>query len=292
MAAENTEEKNYLDLAKTIIEEGHARVDRTGVGTRALFASSLKFDLSDGKIPLLTTKRVFWRGVVEELLWFISGSTDAKKLSDKGVRIWDANGTREFLDSRGLYHREVNDLGPIYGFQWRHWGADYTDMHADYSGLGIDQLADCIKKIKETPADRRILLSAWNVSDIPKMALPPCHMFCQFFVADNRLSCQMYQRSADIGLGVPFNIASYALLTHMIAHVCGLVPHKLTLVFGDVHIYNTHIEALNLQCERTPTAFPTLDIKRSVESIDDFTASDFVLHDYNPQAAIPMEMAV
>lgn len=289
--AANTEEERYLALVKKIIEEGDPRVDRTLVGTRALFGQQLEFNIGE-HFPLLTTKRVFWRGVVEELLWFISGSTNANKLTERDVHIWDANGSREFLDSRGLFSREVGDLGPIYGFQWRHWGAKYTDMYADYSGLGHDQLAECIRKIKEDPTDRRIILSAWNVSDISLMALPPCHMFCQFFVANGRLSCQMYQRSADMGLGVPFNIASYALLTYMVAHVCGLRPHRLVMVFGDVHVYNTHIDPLTEQCERTPRDFPTLTIKREVTSIDDFKPDDFQLENYLPMPGIVMKLAV
>jgi thymidylate synthase len=288
----NEEESRYLTLVREIIADGDERLERTGVGTRALFARTLEFDLSDGSMPLLTTKRVFWRGVVEELLWFIRGSTSAKELANKNVHIWDANGTKEFLASRQLTDREEGDLGPIYGFQWRHWGATYVDMHTDYSGKGVDQLADCIHKIKTSPTDRRIIVSAWNVSDIPLMALPPCHLMCQFFVAKGQLSCLMYQRSADIGLGVPFNIASYSLLLHMIAHVCNLQPHRLTMIFGDVHAYSTHIDALTTQCERQPRQFPTLQIKRAVLSIDDFTSDDFELRNYDPHPSIAMPMAV
>lgn len=287
----NEEEQQYLTLVKEIIDDGDERMDRTGVGTRALFGRTLEFDLSDGKVPLLTTKRVFWRGVVEELLWFIRGSTSAKELADRDVHIWDANGTKEFLASRHL-NREEGDLGPIYGYQWRHWGASYVDMHTDYSGKGIDQLAECIQTIKTSPTDRRMIISAWNVSDIAQMALPPCHLLCQFFVAKGKLSCQMYQRSADIGLGVPFNIASYALLTHMIAHICDLQPHRLIMVFGDVHVYSNHVEALTQQCEREPRPFPTLSVKRKISSIDDFSVDDFDLKNYAPHANIKMPMAV
>ncbi len=289
--AANGEEERYLALTKEIIETGDPRVDRTKVGTRAMFGRSLEFDLEKG-FPLLTTKKVFWRGVVEELLWFIRGSTSAVALAGRGVHIWDANATREFLDSRGLTEREEGDLGPIYGFQWRHWGADYVGAHADYTGQGVDQLAEMIKKIKEDSTDRRMILSAWNVAAIPQMALPPCHMFCQFFVAGDRLFCQMYQRSADMGLGVPFNIASYALLTHLVAHVCGLRPHRLIMVFGDVHVYETHVEALLKQCQREPRAPPTLHIRRQVSDIDDFTIDDLELRGYDPHDAIPMPMAV
>lgn len=288
----NEEEEKYLALVREIIQDGDVRLDRTAVGTRALFGRTLEFDLSENKLPLLTTKRVFWRGVAEELLWFIRGSTNAKELADRNVHIWDANGTKEFLASRQLEDREENDLGPIYGFQWRHWGAEYVDMHTDYSGKGVDQLADCIHKIKTSPHDRRILLSAWNVADLPLMALPPCHLLCQFFVAQGKLSCQMYQRSADMGLGVPFNIASYALLLHMIAHVCQLQPHRLIMIFGDVHVYSTHESTLKEQCERQVRAFPTLRIKRQIASIDDFSMDDFVLKDYHPHQNIKMEMAV
>lgn len=289
--AANEEEQRYLALVREIIEKGDPRLDRTAVGTRALFGRALDFDLGE-HFPLLTTKRVFWRGAVEELLWFIRGNTSAVALAARGVHIWDQNGTREFLDSRGLVDREEGDLGPVYGFQWRHWGAKYTTARADYTGQGVDQLAEVIRKIKEDPADRRIVLSAWNVEALPEMALPPCHMFCQFFVAGDRLSCQMYQRSADMGLGVPFNIASYALLTHLVAHVCGLRPHRLIMVFGDAHVYETHLAPLLEQCDRVPRSFPTLHIKRQVSDIEDFTIGDLELRDYEPYPPIAMKMAV
>jgi len=208
------EEYQYLKLVDEIMEKGVRMDDRTGVGTLSVFGTMMRFDLRTS-FPLLTTKRVFWRGVVEELLWFVKGDTNGKHLSEKGIKIWEGNGSREFLDKRGLSHREEGDLGPVYGFQWRHFGAKYVDMHTDYSGQGVDQLAECIKKIKEDPADRRIIMSAWNPADLNLMALPPCHMFCQFYVANGELSCLMYQRSCDMGLGVPFNIASYSLLTCM-----------------------------------------------------------------------------
>lgn len=216
------EEYQYLDHIRNILERGIKRGDRTGVGTYGIFGAQMRYSLRNDIFPLLTTKRVFWRGVVEELLWFIRGSTNAIELSNKNVHIWDANSTREFLDSVGLSHHEAGDLGPVYGFQWRHFGAKYAGMHADYTNKGIDQLAQVIHTIKTKPTDRRIIMCAWNPIDIPEMALPPCHCLVQFFVANDELSCLLYQRSADMGLGVPFNIASYALLTYMMAHVTGL----------------------------------------------------------------------
>mmetsp|Transcript_64062 Transcript_64062/g.111661 ORF Transcript_64062/g.111661 Transcript_64062/m.111661 type:complete len:499 (-) Transcript_64062:217-1713(-) len=285
------EEYLYLDAIRDIIDKGVAMDDRTGVGTVSVFGAMMRFDLRTS-FPLLTTKRTFWRGVVEELLWFVRGDTNAKHLSEKGVKIWDANGSREFLDKRGLNHREEGDLGPVYGFQWRHFGAKYVDMHTDYTGQGVDQLAECIRKIKEDPTDRRILLSAWNPADLSLMALPPCHMFCQFYVANGELSCLMYQRSCDMGLGVPFNIASYSLLTCMVAHVCGLKPGDFVHSLGNAHVYKNHIEPLKTQLERTPRPFPVLKVNPEVKDIDGFQASDFELIGYNPHGKIAMDMAV
>jgi len=285
------DEYQYLNLIREIIEKGVASDDRTGVGTLALFGTTMRYDLRKS-FPLLTTKRVFWRGVLEELLWFVKGDTNGKHLSDKGVKIWDGNGSREFLDKRGLPHREEGDLGPVYGFQWRHFGAKYVDMHTDYSGQGVDQLADCIHKIKNDPTDRRILLSAWNPADLNEMALPPCHMFCQFYVANGELSCLMYQRSADVGLGVPFNISSYALLTCMMAQVCGLKPGDFIHNMGNTHVYKNHVEPLKTQLDRTPRPFPILKINPDVKDIDGFQTSDFEVLGYNPHGKIAMEMAV
>ena len=192
-------EEQYLSLIREILDQGVARGDRTGTGTLSVFGRSMRFDLRGGLFPLLTTKRVFWRGVVEELLWFVRGSTDANELSSKGIKIWDGNGSRAFLDAAGLKHRAVGDLGPVYGFQWRHFGASYSTASADYAGKGVDQLADVIDQIRNNPQSRRIVLTAWNPSALSEMALPPCHMFAQFYVARGELSCQMYQRSADMG---------------------------------------------------------------------------------------------
>lgn len=251
----------------------------------------MRFNLRD-QFPLLTTKRVFWRGVAEELLWFIKGSTDARLLQNKNIRIWDGNSTREFLDGMGFKDREEGDLGPVYGFQWRHFGAKYTDCHGNYDGQGIDQLKEVIERIKKNPTDRRIIMSAWNPVDIPQMALPPCHCLAQFYVSNGELSCMLYQRSADMGLGVPFNIASYALLTYMIAHITNLKPGDFVHTLGDTHVYLNHVEPLKEQLERTPRPFPKLVFKRKVENIDDFTFDDFEIQDYKPYPSIKMEMAV
>lgn len=285
-------ETQYLNLVHQILSSGVERGDRTGTGTKSIFGAQMRFNLRDGEFPLLTTKRVYWKGIVEELLWFIKGSTSSKVLSDKGVNIWDANGSRQVLDSLGFTHREEGDLGPVYGFQWRYWGANYRGAHVDYANEGIDQLAECIKKIKTTPNDRRIIMSAWNPADIPNMALPPCHTFCQFYVANGELSCQMYQRSCDMGLGVPFNIASYALLTCMVAHVCGLKPGEFIHTLGDTHVYLNHIDALEEQLKREPRPFPKLRIKARGQTIDDFTFDDFELAGYDPHPALKMDMAV
>jgi dihydrofolate reductase/thymidylate synthase len=223
----------------------------------------------------------------------VQGNTNAKLLSDKKVKIWDGNASREFLDKIGLGHREEWDLGPVYGFQWRHFGAEYKDMHADYSGQGMDQLAEVINQIKTQPTSRRILMSAWNASDLKKMALPPCHILAQFYVtADGRLSCQMYQRSCDMGLGVPFNIASYALLTCMLAQVCGLRRGEFVHCLGDAHVYKNHIEPLQEQLKRYPYPFPQLEINPEITDIEKFQFSDFKLANYTAHPKIKMEMAV
>ena len=290
----NKEEQQYLDLIRQIMDDGIVRGDRTGTGTKSIFGAQMRFDLRDGQLPLLTTKKTFWRGVAEELLWFISGSTNANELASKNIHIWDGNGSKEFLESRGLGHREEGDLGPVYGFQWRHFGASYVDMHTNYDGQGVDQLAECIDKIKNNPEDRRILLSAWNPLALNEMALPPCHLLCQFYVdtTKNEVSCQMYQRSADMGLGVPFNIASYALLTHLIAHVTGRKPGDLVHTLGDAHVYMNHIEPLREQLEREPRPFPKLYINPDKTNIDDFVYDDLTVIGYNPHKPISMKMAV
>ncbi|ORX97191.1 thymidylate synthase [Basidiobolus meristosporus CBS 931.73] len=293
------EEVQYLNLINFILAQGQPRADRTGTGTLSVFAPpQMRFSLKDGSFPLLTTKRVFIRGVIEELLWFVRGDTNAHHLSEKGIKIWDGNGSREFLDKVGLSHRREGDLGPVYGFQWRHFGADYVDCDEDYSNQGVDQLREVIDKIKNNPTDRRIIMSAWNPADLKKMALPPCHMFCQFFVSTPTaedpvpyLSCQLYQRSCDIGLGVPFNIASYALLTIMIAHVTGCQPGEFIHCMGDTHIYNNHIDALKEQVTRQPRPFPKLKINRQVSDIDDFKYEDFEISDYQPHKNIQMQMS-
>ncbi|XP_069076083.1 thymidylate synthase isoform X1 [Pleurodeles waltl] len=317
------EELQYLGQIQQILRAGHRKEDRTGTGTMSLFGMQARYSLRD-QFPLLTTKRVFWKGVLEELLWFIKGSTNAKELSDKGVKIWDANGSREFLDKQGFTSREEGDLGPVYGFQWRHFGAEYKDMHTDYTGQGVDQLQNVIDTIKANPDDRRIIMCAWNPKDIPLMALPPCHALCQFYVLNGELSCQLYQRSGDMGLGVPFNIASYALLTYMIAHVTGLKLGDFVHTLGDAHVYLNHIEPLKVQqqyclcatkcnsqrragephlsyvfcveisahVQRVPRPFPKLTILRKVENINDFKAEDFKVEGYDPHPAIKMEMAV
>ncbi|AEO68369.1 1ae082ba-b9c7-4855-90fd-923c05c2b708 [Thermothielavioides terrestris] len=330
------EEYQYLDLVREILDHGELRQDRTGTGTYSIFAPRpLKFSLNrDGVpiLPLLTTKRVYTKAVIAELLWFISGDTSSHTLSKQGVKIWDGNGSREFLDSLGLTDREEGDLGPVYGFQWRHFGAQYVDAKTDYTGQGVDQLARIIHTLRTNPYDRRMVLSAWNPADMPRMALPPCHMFAQFYVSfpnsrsqpqsppptDNddssacsppqqqqqqqqkpqgHLHCQLYQRSCDMGLGVPFNIASYALLTHMVARVCGLVPGSLTHVMGDAHVYVNHVAALRTQLAREPSApFPELELVDRDEErgggIDGWRPDDFVIKGYKPQAPIPMEMSV
>ncbi|KAF6737672.1 Thymidylate synthase [Oryzias melastigma] len=285
------DERGYLDLVKYIMLKGKRKGDRTGTGVLSVFGAQVRYSLRD-QFPLLTTKRVFWKGILEELLWFIKGSTNAKELSDKGVKIWDANGSRAFLDNLGFTEREEGDLGPVYGFQWRHFGAEYKDMHTDYTGKGVDQLQNIIDTIKKNPEDRRIIMCAWNPKDLPLMALPPCHALCQFYVCDGELSCQLYQRSADMGLGVPFNIASYALLTYMIAHITGLQPGDFVHTLGDAHVYVNHTEPLEEQLQRDVRPFPKLKIKRTVTKIDDFTAEDFEICGYNPHPAIKMQMAV
>ncbi|KAF2864424.1 thymidylate synthase [Piedraia hortae CBS 480.64] len=299
------EELQYLDLIRTILTDGEKRPDRTGTGTRSIpFPPQHRYRLSadDGTLilPLLTTKRVFLRAVVAELLWFVSGDTSAKTLQDQDVKIWDGNASRAYLDSVGLTDREEGDLGPVYGFQWRHFGAEYSSCHEDYTGKGVDQLKEVIHKLKTNPYDRRIILTAWNPADLPKMALPPCHMFAQFYVSfpeggkgKGVLHSLLYQRSCDMGLGVPFNIASYALLTHMIARVCDLTPGTFTHTMGDAHVYLDHEDALREQIKREPRPFPTLELKKPAGSdVDGWLPTDFVVKDYDPHKGLAMKMSV
>lgn len=285
------EEYQYLEAMKDILETGEFKEDRTGVGTISKFGLKMSFDISQ-TFPLLTTKDTFWRGIVEELIWFVKGDTNAKHLQDKKIHIWDGNSSREYLDSIGLNHREVGDLGPVYGFQWRHFGAEYKTMYDDYTNKGVDQLREVIHTIKTNPNSRRILMSAWNPTDLKKMALPPCHVMSQFYVEGNKLNLQMYQRSGDMGLGIPFNIASYSLLLRMVCHVTGYQPGKFIHTIGDAHVYKNHVEAIKKQLTRTPKPFPILKLNRDVKDIEDFRFDDFSLVNYSHWPKIKMEMAV
>ena len=263
--------KQYLDLLREIRDNGVTKTDRTGVGTKSIFGHQMRFNLQDG-FPLLTTKKVFLKGIIYELLWFLKGDTNIKFLTDHNVHIWD-----EWADENG-------DLGYVYGKQWRSWEA--TD------GKVIDQISQVVDLIKNHPDSRRILVSAWNPAEIDKMALPPCHCLFQFYVADGKLSCQLYQRSADTFLGVPFNIASYALLTMMLAQVCGLEPGEFIHTTGDTHIYLNHLEQVNEQLSREPRPLPKMIINPDVKSIFDFKYEDFKLEGYDPYPAIKAPVAV
>ncbi len=263
--------KQYQDLLRHIVENGTVKEDRTGTGTKSIFGYQMRFDLSEG-FPLVTTKKLHLRSIIIELLWFLNGDTNIKFLKDNNVRIWD-----EWADENG-------NLGPVYGHQWRSW--------PDGKGGSIDQISKLIENIKRNPDSRRLLVSAWNVADVDNMALPPCHTMFQFYVANGKLSCQLYQRSADTFLGVPFNIASYALLTMMIAQVCDLEPGEFVHTFGDAHIYSNHMEQVQLQLTRDPRPLPTMKLNPAIKDIFGFTYEDFELTNYDPHPHIKGEVAV
>lgn len=292
-------EQAYLNLVKNCIENGDFRLDRTKVGTYSLFGKQLNFDLESGVIPLLTTKKIAVNTILKELLWIMKGQTDSKILNENGVKVWNDNGSRNFLDSLGFYDREEGDLGPIYGFQWRHAGAEYLTSTTDYTDQGIDQLREVINKLRQNPADRRMIICSWNVSQIPQMTLPPCHCFVQFYVRNGTyLDCQLYQRSADLGLGVPFNIASYSFLVYVLAKWCNLIPGKFIHTFGDVHVYSNHVEQLKLQLTRTPYPFPTVEFVGTftLDNLDNVSMNEwcesFIIKDYIYHPTIKMDMAV
>jgi len=289
---ERHEEQQYIDLIRDILENGVERTDRTGTGTLSVFGRTMRFSLRNNQFPLFTTKRTFWRGIAEELLWFISGSTNCKELHDKKVNIWDSNVSRETLDKLGFTERPEWDLGPGYGYQWRSaFSGEYKDMNTDYKGQGIDQLKNVIHSIKNNPNGRRHIVCSWNCKDVPNMSLPPCHILFQLYVANGKLSLCMYQRSCDMGLGVPFNIGSYALLTRLIAHVCGLEAEEFVWMGGDVHVYLNHVDALKEQIQRNPLPFPTLEINPLKTDIDCFTFQDFKLENYKSHSPIKMKMS-
>ena len=263
--------RSYLELMRHIREQGTSKADRTGTGTLSIFGAQLRFDLSQG-FPLLTTKKVHLKSIIHELLWFLSGDTNTKYLKDNGVTIWD-----EWANDKG-------ELGPVYGYQWRSWPTP--------DGSHIDQITNVIKEIQENPNSRRLIVSAWNVGEIDKMALAPCHAFFQFYVADGKLSCQLYQRSADLFLGVPFNIASYALLNMMVAHVCGLQVGDFVHTFGDCHLYMNHLEQADEQLSRTPRTLPKKKLNTKIRNIFDFSYADFELESYDPHPLIKAPVAI
>lgn len=287
----NQEEQQYLDLVKECIEKGVKQNDRTGTGTLSCFGRSMRFSISEGRFPLLTTKTVPFKMVLEELLFFIRSQTDNKILKSKNIHIWDANSTKEFLQKNGI-DREEDDLGPIYGFQWRHFNARYHTCHDNYENQGIDQLKNVIDTLKTSPSSRRMVVVAWNPEQLSEMALPPCHCLFQFLSANGKLSCILYQRSGDVGLGIPFNIASYSLLTVMVAKICGLEPDEFIHFIGDAHVYLDHVELLKTQLEREPREFPRLRLSdKKFEKIEDFDTEDFIIEGYNPHPKITMKMS-
>ena len=291
-------ELKYLNSLRYILDNGEERQTRNAK-TLSIFGIQLEFDLKDG-FPLLTTKKMYWKGIIEELLWFLKSDTDSKNLSNKKVRIWDGNSTREYLDTRGLNQYEEGWCGPIYGYQWRHFNAEYKGPNHDYTGQGVDQLKNCIELIKNNPTSRRIYMSAWNPCQLDEMCLPPCHISYQFYVenansnclSDRKLSCQMYQRSGDMFLGVPFNIASTALLTNMIANHCGISLGKIKLVIGDAHIYQSHVNQVKEQLKRSPSILPSILIKKKVDDLSEYNSSDIELLDYHSAGPIKARMVV
>jgi thymidylate synthase len=292
---DNHEEQQYLNLIKNILENGTWEEGRNGK-TKSIFGSMMRFSLKYGKIPILTTKKTAWKTCLKELLWFIRGDTDNKLLQEQGVHIWDGNTTREFLDSRGLTDYREGLIGPGYGFQWRHFGGDYDSSAAgvkEGGNNGVDQLQQIIDALKD-PAQRtsrRLIMSAWNPQQLDQMALPPCHILCQFNVHDgNKLSCSMYQRSSDEFLGQPINIASYSFLTHLIAKHCGLEAYEFVYFIGNCHIYENAIDACKLQITREPYPFPTVSIKQVRENINDYQVDDFILENYQSHEAIKVAM--
>tara|TARA_B100000925_G_scaffold89100_1_gene64363 strand:+ start:275 stop:1159 length:885 start_codon:yes stop_codon:yes gene_type:complete len=291
-------ELGYLNLVRQIIKSGVKEVGRNGT-TYTNVGAMLKFSLEDNKIPLLTTKKLAWRVCLKELLWFMNGDTNNKLLKEQNVKIWNGNGTREFLDSRGLNYLKEDDLGPVYGHQWRFWNAPYNREFGcleNYRGKGIDQLQNVINEINKSKesgeSSRRMIMSAWNPEQLDEMALPPCHVLSQYHLVDNKLSCSLYQRSGDVGLGVPFNIASYSFLTHLLAKHCGLEAGEFVHFIGNAHIYDDHIEPLNLQLENEPYEFPSLEIKKKRENIDDYEFDDFSINNYKFHKIIKMDMRV
>lgn len=288
----NMEEEQYLNLIRDILSEGTLEQGRNG-NTKCVFGAAMHFSLENGAIPILTTKRVAWKTCLKELLWFIRGDTNNEHLQEQGVSIWNGNASREFLDSRGLTHLRENDLGPVYGHQWRHFNAKYTSCDENYHGQGVDQLDYIIRCLKD-PAQRtsrRMIMSAWNPCQLDEMALPPCHILVQFNVTSgNKLSCCMFQRSADVALGVPFNIASYSFFTHLLAKHCDLEAHEFIYYLGNAHIYEPHLDAMQEQITRTPNPFPKVIIKSKRENIDDYTLNDFDVCDYKCHEVIKMKM--
>ena len=285
------QEQQYLDLIRNILDNGTWEEGRNG-RTKSVFGNMMRFDLTNGQIPILTTKKTAWKTCLKELLWFIRGETDNRLLQEQGVHIWDGNTTREFLDSRKLNYRE-GLIGPGYGFQWRNFNAQYDPATGTPVEKGVDQLQQIIDALKD-PAQRtsrRLVMSAWNPCQLDEMALPPCHILCQFNVHDgNKLSCSMYQRSNDEACGTTFNIASYSFLTHLLAKHCGLEAHEFVYFKGNCHIYEEHIEGLKLQITRKPFPFPTVSIKQVRENINDYTIDDFVLENYQHHEPIKFQM--
>ena len=285
------DENQYISLINDILNYGTIVTGRNG-NALTIFGSAMHFNLENNVMPILTTKRVAWKTCAKELFWFLKGSTDNKLLQNENVNIWNANASRDFLDSRNLQHLEENDLGPVYGHQWRFFNADYTDCHTNYKDKGIDQLQyiiDCLKDPVERYS-RRLVMSAWNPEQLNEMALPPCHILAQFNVIGNELSCSLYQRSGDVGLGIPFNIASYSFLTHILAKHCDLEAKQFIHFIGDAHIYEEHVDVLSEQIKRKPYDFPTVEIKKKCESINNYTLEDIVVNNYKFNKKIKMEM--
>jgi thymidylate synthase len=286
------DENQYLHLIDDILQYGIMETGRNG-NAKTIVGSAMHFSLENGTLPLLTTKKVAWKTCAKELFWFINGSTDNKLLQDQKVTIWNGNAGRDYLDQIGMHERPENDLGPIYGHQWRHFNAPYTTCHADYQGQGEDQLAYIIACLKnpETRNSRRLIMSAWNPCQLAEMALPPCHILVQFNVTEgDKLSCSLYQRSGDVGLGVPFNIASYSLFTHLLANHCGLQATDFYYHLGNCHIYDDHLKALENQITRIPFSFPTVKINNIKANINDYSLDDIELFNYITHDPIKMEM--